>query len=102
MLSYLTGGGLKDKMQFLDSVGTIIGSFNIFGMGFALIWIVISVFVARIITEKNDEWLMGIITFLLMGLFVFFADKPEKIVLLVIAILLIILGIFNKIGGHKD
>ena len=86
-------------MLFTEQLGILLASFNILGVGIALIWIVGSVFLSRVITETNEEWLIGLIGFMVFGMVLLFADKVEKIVLLVVLILLVLIGLFNRIGG---
>lgn len=88
-------------MNFLDNIGTLFTSINILGIGVSLIWIVTSIFLAKVISKDNEEWLLGTITLLLFGTFLFFSEVMEKLIILVVVIVLIILGFFRRVGGKN-
>lgn len=93
------------SMSFIEvgeQVGIFFDSFNFLDMGLVPVWIVASIFLARELTEKKDEFILTMIALLMFGGMFFFADDPAKIFIMIVAVVIIILGLFKMLWRKKD
>lgn len=73
----------------------VLDAFNILGAGLILVWIIGSIFLARAISERKDEWVLTMVVFLMCGGLLFFASDPAKFVILIVVVLIVIFGMFK-------
>lgn len=95
----MTGMSLVDVNT---SAGQFFGAFNILGMGLVLIWIVGSIFLARALSEKKDEWIMTTIILLMFGGVIFLANDPGKYVILIVLVIIVIFGMYKLLWKRKE
>lgn len=89
-------------IEINEQVSHFFKTFNILNLGLVLIWIVGSVFLANAVTEKKDEKLLAILVFLMFGGLIFFAGDPAKYVLLIVAVAVVIYGMFKMLWKKKE
>lgn len=77
-------------------------AFNILGTGLALVWIVGSFFLANAVTEKKDERVLATLMFVMFGGMIYFADDPVKWVFLVVAVCIVVYGMFKMLWRKKE
>ena len=86
--------------DLLTGVGDLISSISLFDMGTVLLWLIFSFVGGAFLGEKDDEKVLGISVFLLIGIVLFYFVSVESLILLVCLIIVILFGYFKILRQH--